>query len=167
MSTMRRTLAVLLAGTASCANPRPTEFVNIAFTISIDAGQYRTWAFDLERSEDFDVDFIDHERLRDALVGAISDVMAEKGHVRVDPEAADALISYELWIEETATAESVVARAQGSLVIRDAKTGRFLWRATRKAPTTLKGGENYEEGARLFATEMLDYMDKLFKKLDP
>ncbi|MEM9380460.1 MAG: DUF4136 domain-containing protein [Planctomycetota bacterium] len=164
---MRRALAALaVVAAASCANPRPTEFVNVAFTISIDASRYRTWAFDFERSEDFDVDFIDHVRLREALVVAISDVLDEKGYPRVEPEEADALIAYEFWIEEGTTAETAVARAQGSLVIRDAKTGEFLWRATRKAPQNLKGGgASYEEGARVFATEMLEYMDKLFVQL--
>ena len=166
MSVARWTLVSLVAALASCANPRPTEFVNVAFTISIDSSKYRTWAFDFERSDDFDVAFVDHERLRNALVVAITDVMAERGYPRVAPEEADAFLSYELWMDGETTAETAVARARGSLVIRDAKTGQFLRRATRKAPIAIKGGgESYEEGTRVFASEMLRYMDELFQKL--
>ncbi len=146
----------------ACKSERPTEFVNVAFTISVDADDYKTWSFDEAACEDFDVDWIDHGALRAEMIESIEDVLSELGHTRVAAADADFLVSYEFWIEPGTTRETTSANAKGSIVIRDGDTGRFVWRATKKATLIRsEGGRNGMDKAHVFVETMLQYVTKL------
>ena len=146
----------------ACKSERPTAFVNVAFTISVDAVDYNTWSFDEAACEDFDVDWIDHGALRAEMIESIEDVLSRLGRTRVAASDADFLVSYELWIEPGTTRATTSANAKGSIVIRDGDTGRFVWRATKKA--TLVRGEGERNGmdkVHVFVETLLQYITKL------
>jgi len=147
---------------SACKSERPTEFVNVAFTISVDADDYKTWSFDGAACEDFDVDWINHGALRSEMIESIEGVLSELGHTRVTGDEADFLVSYEFWIEPGTTRATTSANAKGSIVIRDGDTGRFVWRATKKATLVRgEGGRNRVNKVHVFVETMLQYVTKL------
>ena len=162
---MLRRVALTLACACvpcACKSERPTEFVNVAFTISVDTDDYKTWAFDEAACENFDVDWIDHAALRAEMFESIERVLTDQGNARVAADEADFLVSYEFWIEPGTTRETKVANARGSILIRDSDTGRFVWRATRKSPL-VKRGDTGDPRDRVheFVESMLRYTTKL------
>ena len=146
----------------ACKSERPTEFVNVAFTISVDTDDYKTWSFDEAACEDFNVDWMDHAALRAEMFESIEEVLAGYGRARTTADEADFLVSYEFWIEPGTTRETKAANAKGSIVIRDSDTGRFVWRATKKSPL-VKRGNTGDPGDQVheFVEAMLRYTTKL------
>lgn len=160
MSTfLRIAFAGALLAMAACKADRPTEFVNVVFTVSHETSHYRTWDFELESSENFAVDWVDHDRIREHLLVAVEDILSEQGYERVPGGSdVDFHVSYELWVTPEAERGAEGVPARGSLVIRDGSSGAFIWRATRKAPvSTVSTGENTAARTREFASEMLKY----------
>jgi hypothetical protein len=159
--------AALLAALVSCKAERPTEFVNVSFTVSIDASDYRTWDFDETSCEDFDIEWIDDAALREYVFAAIEEYFDGAGYERVPGGDVDFRIHYEFWTQLEETREETEAQARGSLVIRDGTTGRFVWRATRRAPATGPDPDlDLEARARDFVFEMLAYTTKIRERLE-
>lgn len=157
-----RFLVPLLLAAAACSSPRPKAFVNVSFTISYDTSHYRTWDFDLGACEDFPEELVDPELIRVPLLAAIEVGFIGRGYPRVTDGTADFLVSYEFWIEPEALREETEAPARGSIVVRDAETGQFAWRATRRAPIALDGSyEDIVPGTRRFTEDLLDQVGRL------
>ena len=157
-------LALLgLLGLFACASPRPTEFVNITFTPSVDTDDYRTWDFELESCRDFDDPRVDHDLLRKELLSAIQAELADRGYERSRDEPVDFTVYYELWITDAGDLVGVDERWRGRIFLRDVATRRLVWRGERKAPVTgaATTPEQQAEAIRRFTAELLQYTIKL------
>ena len=147
---------------AACASDPPRELVNIAFTVSIDASAYRTFAFDLDACVDLDGATVDAALVRRAFVDAATGSLTELGYERVERASADFLVSYEFWIEEAGEADGPATRTRGSIVVRDGRSGDFLWRATRKAAlVAARRRLDLDEGMRRFVDDMLRHVTEI------
>ena len=163
----RTLLAVLLVVPTGCGSPRPTEVTNVAFTLSVDTSSYRTWGLDPAACEDFDLEWVDGGRVFRAWESAMHEFLSGGRYTYAPAEEADFLFSYEFWIEEGSTRESVGARAMGSLVIREGGSGEFLWRATRKTQLDLTQPDTgLEEGVREFTADLLSHISVLTRLLE-
>lgn len=155
--------ALALAG---CKSEPKEEFINLAFTISVDTKEYRQWDFDLDACEDFSVDWIDAEVVRQTWMETVTEYLDERGFERSADGETDFLISYEFWVEDAPTEGADGAAARGSIVIRDAASGRFLWRATRRAHLHPDQPRvDTETGVRTFTEAMLDHIGKLRRQI--
>jgi len=152
----------LVAALWACAAPRPTEFVNVTFTPSIETDGYATWRFDLEACRDFDDPRVDDEFVRAHLLEAIRDELERAGYAYAAEGEIDFLVHYELWVADTGGPTALSESARGRILVEDVASGRFVWRGERKAAISRAGSdEEREEQIRLFAHELLRYTRKL------
>ncbi len=160
---MRRLFLLLLLSLPSCRGDRPTEFVDIAFAPNVPTEHYRTWDFDLDRIRDFEDPRVDSAFVRAEMLAAIEDELAELGYERAPGAPVDFRVHYELWVAGPGDLDGVRERVRGRIFLFDQRTGRFVWRGERKAPT--QGGEFDEAraraGVRQFVDELLRYTRKL------
>ena len=123
-----------LAFLAACSTPRPTEFVNITFTPSVDTDHYETWDFDLDKCLDLDDPRADGAFIWEHLLANIQEILEARGLERRTGQAVDFTVFYELWVTDGGDLTGVDERARGRIIVRDGTTGRFVWRGERKAP---------------------------------
>lgn len=161
-------IGLALVSFAGCTRDVPRETVNVTFTISVDARALRDFAFDLEASVDPDVAWIDRALVRREFVRAATGSLESRGFTLVPAAEAELLISYEFWIEETAGPDSEGAPTRGSIVVRDARSGAFLWRATRKARLVpVQDGASVESEMRAFVEDMLRHVSEISHSAAP
>ena len=153
-------LCFALAG-ASCTAPRPTEFVNITFTPSVDTSGYETWAFDTGRCVDAGDGALD-DLVRKLLFAEIELALSERGYVHSADGAVDFLVWYEIVLEPVGGPELVAERTRSKIFIRDVETNRAVWRGERKAMlgSSMTSAE-LQHGVRAFVQELLEYTTKL------
>lgn len=153
--------SVLLAlAIAGCKSPRPTEFVNIVFTPSVETDHYATWNFELESCVNVDDPRVDRDLVHRQLLAAIRNEIEGYGYTYQAIGTPDFRVYYELQLKgSTETAE----RAHGRITIRDVATGRLVWRGERKRPVDgrAEGEEQQIDQIELFAHELLRYTHKL------
>lgn len=166
---MRGFLCLLLLALAACRSDRPTEFVDIAFAPNVPTGHYRAWDFDLDRIRDFEDPRVDSTFIRAEMLAAIEDELAELGYERAPGGSVDFRVHYELWVAGPGDLDGVRERVRGRIFLFDERTGRFVWRGERKAPTgdAEFDPERAREGIRLFVDELLRYTRKLDDPEDP
>jgi len=153
---------LVLVGLAACAAPRPTEFINITFTPSVETGHYRTWDFELESCRGFEDPRVDDERLRPMLLEAMREEIEARGFRYAPGGPVDFRVFYELWVADTGDAAAVEERARGRIFVRDVESGRLVWRGERKAPVSVMPDDAARAAAvRSFAADLLQYTSKL------
>lgn len=159
---LHRLGALGLVVLAACSTPRPTEFVNITFTPSVDTDHYATWDFDLDKCLDFDDPRVDAAFIREHLLAEIQSILEARGLERRTGQPVDFTVFYELWLADGGDLPGIEERARGRIIVRDGATGRFVWRGERKAPlgTGLTSEELLPKIQR-FAQELLQYIRKL------
>jgi len=154
--------ALGLAVLAGCSTPRPTEFVNITFTPSVDTDHYATWDFDLDKCVDFDDPRADSAFIREHLLAEIQRILEARGLERRTGQPVDFTVFYELWLTDGGDLAGVEERARGKIIVRDGATGQFVWRGERKAPAAVGGSpEELLLKIHRFAQELLQYIRKL------
>ena len=161
--TARRRLAALgLALFGACQSARPTEFVNVTFTPSVDTDDYATWDFELDACRDFGDPRVDDAFLREHLLDAIEEGLQERGYRRRVGEPVDFTVFYELWLTGGGDLAGVQERGRGRILVRDVASGRLVWRGERKAPVGGAATPEQQAGKiRRFARELLQYTRKL------
>lgn len=157
--------ASLLVG---CRSGGPRPLTNIAWSLSADTTDYRTWDLDPEACVDLAVSWVDGAEVDGWLVSGIEEAFAARGLPRLPGQEVDFLVSYELWVDPDASPGSPETATRASLAIRDARSGRFVWRATRKVPLgPPPPGGSRRQAVRDFAGEMIRHTDHVLQRLAP
>ena len=155
-------VALLVAALSACAAPRPTEFVNVTYTPSVDTSHYATWDFELSECRGFGDPRVKDELIGPLMLDAIREELERQGYAWRPDRPVDFLVHYELWIADSGGAEALSERGRGRIVVKDVATGRPVWRGERKAAITRAGSdEERRESVRLFVHELLQYTRKL------
>jgi len=156
----RLTALAFIASTllGACKSDRPVEFVNITFTPSVDTAHYETWDFDLERCVDLGDPRGDDVFVRKHLLAEMERELTALGVERRQDGTADCSIHYELYLTASDAPGTSEERVRGKIFVRDALTGRYVWRGERKAPATgLGSDEERVESIRFFVQDLLQY----------
>jgi hypothetical protein len=159
-------LVLFLAALAtSCRSKRPTEFINITFTPSVDTSHWETFAFDFDRIEEADHQDLDTPFLRDRMLAELEVELTGLGYERGEPADADFIVWYrfELTGEVAVASDGVrVAPMRGLIYLADVRTGRFVWRGERRARVAaLETDEERAEAVRAFVREVVEQSERL------
>lgn len=153
---------VALLTLVACHSPRPTEYINVAFTPSVDTDDYRTWDFELDSCSDIGDPRFDDDFIREKMLAAIQAALGERGYEHRPGGPVDFTVYYELWLADGGDLAGVEERVRGKILVRDVATGRLVWRGERKAPTRPGSTPGQlAETVRAFVEDLLQYTRKL------
>jgi len=147
-----------------CRSPRPTGYINVTYTPSIETAHYRVWAVDEPLCVDSADPRVDDAWIREQLLEAVASELTELGFEQATGgRAPDFLVSYHVHLGLEAVEGRPAEWARSSLTLRDARLERLVWRGERKIFVTRSGAPEVSvDAVRLFVRQLMEHTDVLW-----
>ena len=150
--------AILALALSACAASGSEELVNITFVPSVRADEYRTWAFDHSACRDSGHPDVEDEEIRTYLLEEIERELVRLGFEHRPQGEVDCLVYYEVIVEPGPDESLIQGRVRGKIFVKDAATGKRVWRGERKAAIQRRfTGEEQRARVREFVQDILQY----------